>query len=419
MAHIFISYAEEDGPLAAQIAEGLESRGLTAWYYQRDCQVPGQRWWRRVLQAIEECSIVVLLISPTSLESAQVDREVDWAIAAGKPLVCVRHNLTRAQVEAASRGADWLAVIGSAVDISTAEGIPKVQEKLAASLAEMIGAGPVSTTAQPPLKVEASATEVEEITLVLPEGHSWISPPTDDCPLGRPREYAEWVRKRGPVSMRNDRSQIELVWVPEGTFMMGSIHGNEDEKPVRRMKIEGFWIGRTPVTVREWERVIGSVPARYNDQGAHHPVVFVSWEEAHDFCRRTGLALPPEAYWEYAGRGCDGNIYPWGNNWNPAFCQCKENLHGHERTAPVGILTSNVSWCGVLDMAGNVWEWCRDWYRPQAERAPQQQGTGRRSLRGGGWGGGEFECRLSCRGHGAPNLRSNMIGFRVARPKAK
>jgi formylglycine-generating enzyme required for sulfatase activity len=198
--------------------------------------------------------------------------------------------------------------------------------------------------------------------------------------------------------------------------MMGSVRGREDEKPVQRKKVEGFWIGRLPVTVRQWQLVMGSVPPRFNDQGAQHPVVGMTWDEAREFCRRAQLALPPEMNWEYAARGSEGHVYPWGNTWDPGLCQNKDNLHGQARTLPAGTLPRNASWCGALDMSGNVWEWCADAYSPNVT-APQP--TGKRSLRGGGWGCDEFECRCSCRLGAAPNNRSPMIGLRVARPRAK
>jgi sulfatase modifying factor 1 len=425
MAQVFVSYAEEDGRLVGDLAEGLEARGYSTWFYQRDCRVPGQRWWRRVLQAIDESEVVILLISPVSLQSAQVDREVDWAIAAGKPLVPVLHNATRPEVLSASPGREWLAAIGTAVDISTSEGVEAVGQKLATGLAEAglapAGAPGASTPATPADASAAPVAPPQEVHtgLVAPGGCSWYQEPPEGCPVDEPVAYAEMVARSGPISVIHDQSGIELVWVPAGSFMMGSVRGRDDEKPVRRMKIEGFWIGRTPVTVRQWQLVMGSVPPRFNDQGAQHPVVGVTWDEAREFCRRTHLALPPESYWEYAARGSEGHIYPWGNAWDAGLCQCKENPHGQEHTLPTGTLPGNTSWCGALDMAGNVWEWCQDAYQP-SQGAPQAAGAvGRRSLRGGGWGCDEFECRSSCRLGAAPANRSPMIGVRVARPGAR
>ncbi|MBM3499280.1 MAG: TIR domain-containing protein [Armatimonadetes bacterium] len=419
MAQVFVSYAEEDGHLVGELAAALEANGYSTWYYQRDCRVPGQRWWRRVLQAIDECEIVLLLISRPSLQSAQVDREVDWAIAAGKPLMPLLHGITRPEVVADSPGREWLAAIGTAVDMSTSEGVPVVQQKLATGLQanNITPVGVEAAAAAEPAVIEEAPPEVRT-GLIVPGGCSWYQEPPEDCPVDDPLAYGEWVKRRGPVSIINEKSGLELVWVPGGSFMMGSVRGRDDEKPVQRKKVEGFWIGRLPVTVRQWQLVMGSVPPRFNDQGAQHPVVGVTWDEAREFCRRTQMGLPPETYWEYAARGSEGHVYPWGNTWDPGLCQNKENLHGQERTLPAGTLPRGGSWCGALDMAGNVWEWCQDAYSPDPSAA-QAAPTGRRSLRGGGWGCDEFECRCSCRLGAAPANRSPMIGLRVARPRTR
>jgi formylglycine-generating enzyme required for sulfatase activity len=240
--------------------------------------------------------------------------------------------------------------------------------------------------------------------------------PSDACPFADPEAYTAWVGREGPVTIRHDQSGLDLVWVPGGSLMMGSSHGRDDEKPVRRVNVDSFWIGRIPVAVRHWQAVMGAPPEKLNEQGPLHPVTAVTWDECREFCKRTGLALPPESYWEYAARGGEGRVYPWGNQWDASLCQCQENPHGRERTAPAGSLADNVTWCGARDMAGNVWEWCRDWYYPTAP-PPGAPPSGRRSLKGGSYASPAFECRSSCRFSGAPTNRSPLIGFRVARPK--
>jgi formylglycine-generating enzyme required for sulfatase activity len=247
----------------------------------------------------------------------------------------------------------------------------------------------------------------------------WLSgEPGNDCPYDDSEVYAGWAARFGPITIRNAQTGLELVWVPSGSCMMGSVRGKPDEKPVRKVSVDGFWIGRTPVTVRQWQQTMGSLPPQYNDQGPQHPVAGVTWDECREFCQRVHVGLPTETHWEYAARGREGHIYPWGNHWDPAICQSKEDLHGHQRTAPVGSFPENASWCGAIDMAGNLWEWCRDWYYPNSAEAAPTVATGRRSLRGGAWACDSFECRSSCRLFAAPSNRSPLIGVRVARPKA-
>jgi formylglycine-generating enzyme required for sulfatase activity len=259
----------------------------------------------------------------------------------------------------------------------------------------------------------------------LPTGCSWVKAPTGDCPLDDAGAYQEWARQNGPVTVRHGRSGIELVWVPGGSLMMGSADGNKDERPVHRVTLTGSWIGRAEVTVEQWRSVIGSAPRPDNDQGDDQPVVDVSWQEAREFCRQAaGLVLPTEAQWEYAARGPDGKQYPWGDRWAPALCQSAQDLHGHARTAPVGSFPAGASWCGALDLAGNVWDWCRDRYaadfyqfRKTGRRDPEctQGGTGTHVIRGGSWNGcAATRCRSTFRMMADPRERRSDLGFRVA-----
>jgi formylglycine-generating enzyme required for sulfatase activity len=215
---------------------------------------------------------------------------------------------------------------------------------------------------------------------------------------------------------------LRLVWVPPGVFRMGSTDG-PDERPLHAVSLDGFWMGETEVTVAQWRAVMGAPPAR-NNQGDQHPVADVSWEECHAFCARTGLALPTEAQWEYAARGPDSRPYPWGNEWNAALCQSWQDRHGYERTVPAGALPAGRSWCGALEMAGNVFEWCRDAYSPSFYVSPAAtqpnpecvgEPAGHRVLRGGCWGSSSDSCRATVRCRAKPSFRNAGIGFRVVR----
>jgi len=198
---------------------------------------------------------------------------------------------------------------------------------------------------------------------------------------------------------------IALVWVPGGSFMMGSTDEDvayavreldtkrewlEDEQPAHRVELSGFWMGKTEVTVAQWRSVMGSAPSG-NDRGDDHPVVYVSWDDCVEFCEKAGLELPTEAQWEYAARGSDSRRYPWGDDWDEDRLCWSDNQGPGGRTFPVGSFPSGASWCGALDMVGNVWEWCADWYdedyyADSPPRDPPGPTSGRgRVLRGGSW----------------------------------
>lgn len=162
-----------------------------------------------------------------------------------------------------------------------------------------------------------------------------------------------------------------MVWVPAGDFTMGSNDGPADERPAHRVRISrGFWLGKYEVTVGLWRRYCREAKVPLDDEFImpdNHPMSGVSWFDVEKYCRFYGLALPTEARWEWAARGPEGRRYPWGNQWNPRLCTNKENPYivedvGLEFTAPVGRYPGGASWCGAMDMAGNLAEWVADWY---------------------------------------------------------
>lgn len=164
---------------------------------------------------------------------------------------------------------------------------------------------------------------------------------------------------------------MELVWIPPGSFMMGSNNGNADEKPVHRVKIsKGFYIGKSEVTQAQWQAVMGNNPSHFKDCGGNCPVEKVSWEEAQRFIeklnqRKEGYLyrLPSEAEWEYACRAGTTGDYA-GNVKEMSWYS--EN--SGSKTHAVGAKQLN-AW-GLADIYGNVWEWCEDWYHETYHGAP-------------------------------------------------
>ena len=262
----------------------------------------------------------------------------------------------------------------------------------------------------------------QEAELKVPDG--WVVSPENE-------------KAEGEAGYRilHEETGIELVYVLGGTFMMGSTEDDPGdvrglEKPQHEHPVDAFWIGRTEVTVGQWRSVIGSVPTPsvsvlLNDQGDDHPVVFVSWDDGQKFCDRVGLALPTEAQWEYAARGPENREYPWGDEWDERKCCHRRSGGPGGRTFSVGSFPQGASWCGALDMAGNVWEWCADWMRWDAEGyksyaqgnfTPPRTGS-MRVLRGGAW---DYDYpwgfRCAYRAYDDPSYRDPFIGFRCALP---
>jgi iron(II)-dependent oxidoreductase len=235
---------------------------------------------------------------------------------------------------------------------------------------------------------------------------------------------------------------LELVRIPAGEFLMGSDlakdeNAGEDEQPQHRVYVSEFYIGKYPVTNEQYAAFINAMKHGAPDhweQGKipkgreNHPVVNVSWNDTVAFCewlsRESSRAcrLPTEAEWEKAARGTDGRIYPWGNEWEPTRLNSWEK--GPKGTTTVGQYSpGGDSPCGAADMAGNVWEWCADWYDEKeyqrraktAVKDPQGPSQGKfRVLRGGSWGNDEDLARCACRNRNHPNNWNNNRGVRVA-----
>jgi len=164
------------------------------------------------------------------------------------------------------------------------------------------------------------------------------------------------------------KPEIDWVDVPAGEFLMGSDpavdpNADTDEMPQHPVYVDAYRISRHEITNGQYERCVRAgvcrVPGNrtyYDDPDyADHPVVYVDWYDARDFCTWVGKGLPTEAEWEYAARGPEGHIYPWGND--PPTCERAQFGECEGNTVPVGSLPDGASWCGAEDMAGNVWEW--------------------------------------------------------------
>jgi formylglycine-generating enzyme required for sulfatase activity/AAA+ ATPase superfamily predicted ATPase len=222
------------------------------------------------------------------------------------------------------------------------------------------------------------------------------------------------------------RPKIDWVDVPTGQFVMGSDWGVDPAADLDEMQhpvsLDAYRISRTEITNAQYAQCVRATvcekPAdltRYSDPNyADHPVVYVSWYDARDFCAWMGGRLPTEAEWEYAARGSDGRIYPWGND--PPTCERAEFSGCVGDTAPVGGRPEGASWCGVQDMAGNVWEWVADWYDEYPSTA-QTNPTGSereyvKVLRGGSWSSDPHYLRSADRFYDNPDLRYIEIGFR-------
>jgi formylglycine-generating enzyme len=283
-------------------------------------------------------------------------------------------------------------------------------------------------------------------------------------------------------------STTNMVRIPGGKFTMGSNIGRADEKPPRTVELSSFWMDKCEVTNAEFERfvlatgyrTIAEIPPRPEDfptvpkdqlvpgsltfranQGwsftpgtdwrhpegpessikdrMDHPVVHVAWDDAMAYAQWAGKSLPTEAQYEYAAKsGLDKNLYAWGakpasdlkpeaNFWQGEFPKQDSLQDGFAGTAPVKSFKPNAF--GLFDMSGNVWEWCLDWYRPDAYTKattqnpegpkdsidPDEPGVPKRVVRGGSFLCAECYCqgyRVAARMKTSPDTGLSHTGFR-------
>jgi formylglycine-generating enzyme required for sulfatase activity len=209
----------------------------------------------------------------------------------------------------------------------------------------------------------------------------------------------------------------EMGLIPGGEFTMGSNDGDPDEAPAHPVSVSPFFMDVTEVTNDEFAAFMQATgyqaPAVQLGEG-NHPVVRVTWDDANAYCTWAGKRLPSEAEWEFAARGTDGRIYPWGNGWDPANCNGRET--GIRGTTAVGSFGAGASPFGVLDMAGNVREWTANWYEKYPGSSYYSQFFQKfRVHRGGGWFDDLEDLRAANRNGGPPETANDDLGFRCVK----
>lgn len=227
--------------------------------------------------------------------------------------------------------------------------------------------------------------------------------------------------------------QMIFVRIPAGVFWMGSSDNDPDafpdEKPIHKVYLDEYWIGKSPVTNRQYGIFAKTVHIKgwtFQPGKEDHPAVEISWQDALNFCHwlsqvsGEAIRLPAEAEWEKAARGADRRLYPWGNQAPDKNLANSNNIY--KSTTPVGQFSPpGDSPYGCADMAGNVWEWVNDWYAEtyyakSPDSHPKGPDKGKfKVLRGGSWNYASRNLRVALRFRNNPGNRSDYSGFRCAR----
>jgi|GEM_PF-101994 flagellar motor switch protein FliG len=217
-----------------------------------------------------------------------------------------------------------------------------------------------------------------------------------------------------------------MVLIQAGEFKMGSDEGGKDESPEHTVLLNAFWIDQYPVTNAQYKAFVDDTDrepqpwakAGYPLEKARHPATDVSWEDAKAFAAWAGKRLPTEAEWEKAARGTQGRTYPYGDAFRRDNINSSNDYSG---TTPVDEFPGGASPSGVLDMCGNVLEWCEDWYFDEyyntspLDNPTGPQGGQYRVARGGFYGERRQGVRCTSRHFAPPSNRQDHIGFRCAK----
>jgi formylglycine-generating enzyme required for sulfatase activity len=304
----------------------------------------------------------------------------------------------------------------------------------------------------------ASISKLKQDLSIMAKGLLESKKPILPLPIvSSPSDLARFDRL--PESIAWERDGKEMVLVPSGEFLMGTSQEQladlkhrygwdhewmRRETPQRRVHVEDFYIDKYLVTNAEYERFVNATdhvteaevegwgwvwgqglrkveganwrhpngPGSTIEDRMDCPVVMVSWNDATAYADWAGKRLPMEAEWEKAGRGTQGWLWPWGNEWDKRKANTIEA--GPHTVTPVGSYPAGASPYGCLDMAGNVWEWMTDWLKayPGSDYLDEDLGEKYKVLRGGSWNGYGDVTRCAFRVRFDPSNRGNDIGFR-------
>ncbi len=445
--HIFISYSKKDSDFALKLAEDLQDAGFKIWI---DRTIGGGDKCRETIEKnLKAAEEVIIVVSPKSMASEWVRHEGSLAYGWGKRLIPIL-------IEPVDSLPPWLEDYQWVDFFNTS-----AETAFDALVAALTPPNPIRDLLdQQFLTYQQTDTLIGETILRVIEENLDIETLSKEK-----RELVE--RSRENVLKAQRMRQIwtgigilifgltvtiitlgvtgnlnrffyrplpmEMVEIPAGDFLMGSVkaisENGLDELPQRKVYLDSYLIGKTEVTNKQYLqcikagicRTVTSLEFIELDQESY-PVTSVDWEDASAFCQWYGYRLPTEAEWEKAARGEDGRIFPWGDQ--TPDCEWTTFRGCTPGTVPVGQYEENASPYGVLDMAGNVWEWVADWYAPDYyENAPDENPSGPatreenaycRILRGGSALDEVILLRTANRRAATPDTRNHIIGFRCA-----
>lgn len=450
MAHdIFISHSSKDKKIADALCISLENSDMKVWMAPRDL-TPGKSYAAQISRAIKNTKCVILVFNSNSFNSHWVRKEIERAVGCCKvilPFILENIELDD-EWDLYISSSHWLDVQNTELERATGYLIESVAKLLEVNLnnvekkqndfdsyqtfvygsicinSKIMGdlyldgkyIGAIAPNHQYNIKkVKIGLHNIEIRTNTISVLQS--------VKLDKNNQYSSVsIDESTSFTETTAKINIEMVAVEGGTFLMGREGVENLEGPVHKVTLDSFFIGKYPLTQKQWNVVMNNNPSCFVSES--NPVENVSWNDVQDFLNKLhgisgkGYRLPTEAEWEFSARG--GNLskgYRYSGS-DDIFKVAWFKENSKQITHCVGQKEANE--LGIYDMSGNVCEWCYDWNTPYIQRA-QLNPTGlllgsKRVRRGGGYISEVDFCTNTFRHFHSPEFRHNYLGFRLVLP---
>ncbi len=461
---VFISYSSHDKMVADAICSKLENNNIRCWIAPRDI-LPGIEYGESIIDAIAGCQVSVLIFSSKANDSPQVRREIERAVSKGKVIIPFRIEdiLPTKSMEYALSNTHWLDAMTPPLEAHISKltesihQLLKIQSRTDNPESKHIDIYPFQdglkkeTSYNKEIKTSETKQSLTEkqnnLTESIKEVANQTNAEKEVTTLSFTSTQAINNEKNTSVSafktITNKKDGTQLVLISEGEFLAGGQAENQGGC-LSSIYLPSYYLAVYPVTnaqymrflsesrpgleeLRKWinpQRLIRKAGSQFETLGFKddHPVTEVSWVGAEAYCEWAGLRLPTELEWEKGAKGTDGRYYPWGNSWDNNKCRSYNNK-GDQLTCSVKDYPEDISPWGLRQMAGNVREWCADWYDASAYNryregdlsSPKNNENNRRVSRGGSFAySGGLDC-FSCSGRFYSGASGIDCGFRCAK----